>query len=122
MTSIDTCKPFHVVMKCGHTEIRMMRAATAGIPWTPAATIVAPTASCTFCEQSKTPSDVQRTWAIGRIEALVPRDMGPEWDARYRVPRAGQDEYPLSSELTSREIGTLLPKSEVIPTASGRAS
>jgi hypothetical protein len=47
---------YKVRMKCGHIEQRRMRPATAGIPWipwTPDATVEAPTAECKACRTAK---------------------------------------------------------------------
>jgi hypothetical protein len=65
---LDRCKPYWVVMSCGHIETRMMREATAGIPWTPDATLTA-NARCADCDPSKlgirkpTPPDPRTTVA-----------------------------------------------------------
>jgi hypothetical protein len=59
MTPIGTsrivarCQPFKVEMQCGHVETRMMREATAGIPWTPEAMLKAPYAECVECRKAK---------------------------------------------------------------------
>jgi hypothetical protein len=42
-------KPYRVRMTCGHVEIRKMREATAGIPWTETAEVLAPYAQCAAC-------------------------------------------------------------------------
>lgn len=47
---IARCQPYRVEMVCGHIETRMMREATAGIPWTPTATVKAPNRKCATCE------------------------------------------------------------------------
>lgn len=46
---ISRCQPYKVKMACGHIETRMMREATAGIPWTPDATLETPRVSCAEC-------------------------------------------------------------------------
>jgi hypothetical protein len=49
---VDRCKPYQVLMTCGHVETRMMREATAGIPWRPDVVLTA-RAACAQCDPSK---------------------------------------------------------------------
>lgn len=45
---VDRVKPYRVLMTCGHVEQRMMREATAGMPWSETAAVKAgaPCAEC----------------------------------------------------------------------------
>lgn len=47
---VARCQSYRVEMRCGHIETRMMREATAGIPWTPTATIKTDRRDCADCE------------------------------------------------------------------------
>lgn len=50
-TKIERCMPFQVRTGCGHIVIRMMREATAGVPYTPETIIEAPNGRpCDPCE------------------------------------------------------------------------
>ena len=48
----EKCHPYRVRMTCGHLETRMMREATAGMPWTSDAVVDAPTAKCAACRNT----------------------------------------------------------------------
>ena len=49
---VERCKPYQVLMTSGHIDTRMMREATAGVPWTPE-TVLTARAACTQCDPSK---------------------------------------------------------------------
>ena len=50
----ETCKPYRVRMGCGHIEDRLMREATAGIPWTEDAIVDNSNgAECAACRKAK---------------------------------------------------------------------
>jgi hypothetical protein len=49
----ERCMPYQVRMACGHIETRMMREATAGMPWTPEVVIDITGADCAACDPSK---------------------------------------------------------------------
>ena len=49
----ERCKPYRVRMACGHVETRLMREATAGIPWTTEAEIVTNRADCAECRRAR---------------------------------------------------------------------
>jgi hypothetical protein len=46
-------RPYRVRMTCGHGEWRLMREATAGIPWTPDAVVNAPSMPCARCWKAR---------------------------------------------------------------------
>lgn len=51
---VARCQPYRVRMGCGHVESRMMREATAGVPWSPDAEIDAsPGSECKLCRAQK---------------------------------------------------------------------
>jgi len=50
---VDRCKPYQILMTCGHIETRMMREATAGVPWSADVVLTAPYAPCAQCDPSK---------------------------------------------------------------------
>lgn len=63
---VDRCKPFKVRTGCGHVVIRMMREATAGVPWTEETIIEAPNGrTCDECEQKRTAPNWTRRISCG---------------------------------------------------------
>src|SRR5271157_4805979 len=80
---VERCQPYKVLMTCGHIETRMMREATAGVPWEGHEPIKAG-APCAACREYAQKLDAKRqglTAAADRAES----EAAQRFDATRRL-------------------------------------
>lgn len=92
---VERCQPYQVLMTCGHIEKRMMREATAGVPWAEDVVLTAK-APCAECDLSKRTFPLFETHEIaasrgcrscaGKLHAEDATDKGyPQSRGRYSL-------------------------------------